>query len=84
MSGSSPGTKPKRFPLSLDQVASRPRATPTREVLRPQAPLHQAEQHRRQRVLRRLLTQQSGKLHDNAELLALMRRYGRLPPAPVQ
>ncbi|HRH29713.1 MAG TPA: protein-L-isoaspartate O-methyltransferase, partial [Aquabacterium sp.] len=48
MSGSSPNAKPKRFPLSLNQVAAGARATPGREVLRPQAPLHQAEQHRRQ------------------------------------
>jgi protein-L-isoaspartate(D-aspartate) O-methyltransferase len=49
MTGSSSGAKPRRFPLSLDKVASnaaRP-AGPARELLRPQAPLHEAEKDRR-------------------------------------
>ncbi len=41
-------SRPKRFPLSLDKVASgAARAQPVRELLRPQAPLQQAEQDRR-------------------------------------
>ncbi len=56
MSASQPDRKPRRFPLQLDQVAtvksSGPRAAPvpptgTRELLRPQAHLQQAEQDRR-------------------------------------
>ena len=52
---STPGDKPKRFPLSLDKVAARPSgpaaasAVPVagpRTVLRPQAPLQQAAQDR--------------------------------------
>ena len=40
--------RPKRFPLSLDKVATGvARAQPVRELLRPQAPLQQAEQDRR-------------------------------------
>lgn len=54
MSASQPDRKPRRFPLQLDQVAA-PRvsgqqaAAPqaTRELLRPQAPVHQAAQDRR-------------------------------------
>jgi protein-L-isoaspartate(D-aspartate) O-methyltransferase len=50
----SPSDRKPRFPLKLDQVAVRPvagrapaPAVAAREVLRPQAPLHQAEQDRR-------------------------------------
>ncbi len=49
MSGQPNGDKPRRFPLSLDRVgtpAARP-AGPAREMLRPQAPLAQAELDRR-------------------------------------
>jgi protein-L-isoaspartate(D-aspartate) O-methyltransferase len=49
MSGTPSGDKPRRFPLRLDQVASTTaRPTQSREVLRPQAPLEQAERDRRQ------------------------------------
>ncbi len=47
MSASSTGDKPRRFPLSLDQLASGARVAPPRQVLRPQAPLQQAERDRR-------------------------------------
>ncbi len=54
MSAQPPAPKPKRFPLSLDQVATRPSAQAAvggpRPVLRPQAPLHHAAQER-QRVV---------------------------------
>ncbi len=50
------GPKPKRFPLRLDQVGAVPRAAsssagaPVREVLRPQAPLEQAQRDRRVQI----------------------------------
>ncbi len=49
MSGHSPGHKPRRFPLSLDRVATpaTKSGAGTRDVLRPQAPLAQAELDRR-------------------------------------
>ena len=46
MSQGRPEGKPRRFPLPLDRVSSAPAARGTREVLRPQAPLHHAAQER--------------------------------------
>jgi protein-L-isoaspartate(D-aspartate) O-methyltransferase len=48
MSATETPRKPKRFPLTLDQVAAGPlRAGTERELLRPQAPLKHAERDRR-------------------------------------
>jgi protein-L-isoaspartate(D-aspartate) O-methyltransferase len=49
LSDKPPIARPRRFPLSLDKVAPAARVTvPTRELLRPQAPLEHAERDRRQ------------------------------------
>lgn len=42
------GQRTRRFPLSLDRVAAPAKPAPTRELLRPQAPLEQAARDRRQ------------------------------------
>jgi len=51
MSQDANGSRPKRFPLSLDQVAGgTARGQRPGEILRPQAPLQQAEQDRRRQT----------------------------------